>query len=210
MREIRIGPPLTEKLEPYWNHGTPFVPGPSTRKARVCGPFLSSGGGIRTRDLRVMSPSLTLCALACSPTRRAICRPSRVVRRPTSAVTSTSSSLGHSLGQTQLNRPTQPPTCRPVTRSLIVWFAGLSRLVTRLAFSLHTREVGGSKPPAPIGDGHGAQRALPRHWHLIGTSKAELFPLTGVSPAYLQVLLRGERRDLNPRPPGPQPGALPN
>ena len=30
---------------------------PRMRKGRVCGPFSSSGGGIRTRDLRVMSPT---------------------------------------------------------------------------------------------------------------------------------------------------------
>src|SRR3954466_5448626 len=33
--------------------------------------------------------------------------------------------------------------------------------------------------------------------------------IAGVSTAAQQELLEGERRDSNPRPPGPQPGALP-
>src|SRR5262249_10291835 len=32
-------------------------PNRKNREGRVCGPFWSSGGGIRTRDLRVMSPT---------------------------------------------------------------------------------------------------------------------------------------------------------
>src|ERR671921_1051960 len=35
---------------------------PKTRKPRDCGVFGSSGGGIRTRDLRVMSPTSYLAA----------------------------------------------------------------------------------------------------------------------------------------------------
>ena len=50
------------KCGTYPGHGTSLAPGPSTRKARRSGPFVSSGGGIRTRDLRVMSPTSYLTA----------------------------------------------------------------------------------------------------------------------------------------------------
>ncbi len=40
----------------------PIASGTEMKKAAICGGFLSSGGGIRTRDLRVMSPTSYLTA----------------------------------------------------------------------------------------------------------------------------------------------------
>ncbi len=46
-------------------------------------------------------------------------------------------------------------------------------------------------------------------WYLIGTLASLWQPVTSLKPCDLQVFREGERRDSNPRPPRPQPGALP-
>jgi hypothetical protein len=50
------------KLAPNWHLGAPFAPGPFNPKGPYLRAFMSSGGGIRTRDLRVMSPTSYLTA----------------------------------------------------------------------------------------------------------------------------------------------------
>ena len=53
---------VRDKLDRYWTVGARHPDLPERRKALYCSAFLSSGGGIRTRDLRVMSPTSYLTA----------------------------------------------------------------------------------------------------------------------------------------------------
>ena len=50
---MRAACPVGCPMACYW-HRAPATP---RKKPRMCGAFLHSGGGIRTRDLRVMSPT---------------------------------------------------------------------------------------------------------------------------------------------------------
>src|SRR3954447_20873409 len=52
-------------------------------------------------------------------------------------------------------------------------------------------------------------RSISKNWTHIGPMRIVRASSTGHDHAHLQRLYEGERRDSNPRPPGPQPGALP-
>ena len=57
----------TAQTEPYWNHGFLQPTAHLTKKPRFRGASSHSGGGIRTRDLRVMRPSGRLRLFAAGP-----------------------------------------------------------------------------------------------------------------------------------------------
>ena len=158
----------------------------------------------------------------------------RSSRRRSSLVGSFASSDSASCGPTRYRRR-RPRSWRPFNRSTPARLASFSRRslqsASRCALSLRrsssaTPRLRGA-PTSPIIKGQdevsadftpaladvlgeaAALRAIEQAEDRTGTKPVAFEPQARFSPGVRVRTIRGERRDLNPRPPGPQPGALP-